>query len=66
MLTFTIIVILAMKKSSYKNYIVSDSKILCLELIQVEFRNRYLRENISFTRKNDIRNWDQSTILDMF
>ena len=35
---------------------------LSLELLQVKFINWYLKENISFT-KNDIRDWDQSTIF---
>ena len=33
------------------------------ELLQVKFINCYLREKISFTRKNDIRDW---TSLDSF
>ena len=43
---------------------ISDSQIKCQhwspELLKVKFKNYYLRENISFTRKNDIRDWKQS------
>ena len=48
-----------MKKSSYKNSILSDSQIKCpsLELLEVMFL-KMPRENINFT--TDIRDWSQS------
>ena len=50
-----------MKKSSYKNTILSDSQIYCLMLNKVKFINCYLLEIIRFTtKKNDIRDWGQS------
>ena len=51
------------KKSSYKNYILSDSQICpSKEQLQVKFINCYLREIISFTTKKiDIRDWGQSS-----
>ena len=39
------------KKTSYKHSILFDGQIRSLELLQVKFKNRYLRENISFAKK---------------
>ena len=58
--------ILATKKSSCKNYIVSEAKLSLMSTPRTTpskvKKNCYLRGNTSFTIKNDIRDWGQSRV----